>query len=76
MSSPSSVRDQIRQRFRARGETIRDWAAQHGFPEASVYAVLSGRLVGNRGTGHQIAIALGIKAPVAVEGTAYPQGGI
>lgn len=48
--------------FRARGETVSGWAERHGFPKHCVYGVLSGRIKGDRGEGHRVAIALGIKA--------------
>jgi len=55
---PSEVRAQ----FRLRGQTIRAWAEQHSFPPGLVYAVLAGRLLGERGRAHEVAVALGIKS--------------
>ncbi len=49
--------------FLRRGESIQEWANRHNFPVRSVYAVLNGRNKGNRGLAHQIAVALGIKEP-------------
>ena len=53
--------EQARLSFTARGELISDWARARGFQRNDVYAVLSGRLKGNTGKGHLIAVALGIK---------------
>lgn len=52
----------IRLSFELRGETISDWADRNGFSKDAVYAVLSGRVHGNRGKSHAIAVALGLKA--------------
>lgn len=52
---------EVRARFRSRGQTIRDWANQHSFAPGLVYAVLAGRVIGERGRAHDIAVALGIK---------------
>ena len=52
----------VRAGFIQRGESIADWARQHGFPPNAVYQVLSGYTCGVRGTAHQIAVALGVKA--------------
>lgn len=41
-----------------------DWARDRGYPRQIVYAVLSGRSRCNRGIGHQVAIALGMKRPI------------
>ncbi|MBE1162300.1 hypothetical protein [Dyella sp. 7MK23] len=43
-----------------------DWAREHGYPRQAVYAVLSGRSRCTRGRGHQIAIALGMKADASL----------
>lgn len=53
-------------RFRARGESIIDWARERGFSPANVYAVLSGRVRGDRGAAHRIAVALELKPPAVV----------
>lgn len=54
-------RQQVRSQFRQHGVSIRAWARSHGFPVASVYAVLAGRIRGERGEAHRIAVALGVK---------------
>lgn len=51
--------------FVERGETVADWARAHGFEPPQVYAVLAGRNKGRFGRGHQIAVALGLKAESA-----------
>lgn len=61
---------EVKQRFEALGTTVAEWADQNGFKRDQVYAVLSGRVSGRRGAGHQIAVALGIKEapqPAALE---------
>ena len=55
---------QIKEQFRARGESVGQWADQHGFPRDLVYRVLNGRSPGWRGKTHQVAVALGIKPNV------------
>lgn len=53
--------DQVKARFRARGETLTAWAIEHGYPRQAVYRVLNGQLKANFGTAHDIAVALGLK---------------
>lgn len=57
----------IRQRFEASGVSVTDWAQAHGFRRDDVYAVLNGRSRCRRGKGHLIAVALGLKRPVALD---------
>ena len=52
---------QVKERFRQRGESVGQWADQHGFPRDVVYRVLNGRSPAYRGTCHQVAVALGLK---------------
>ena len=52
---------QIKNRFRERGETVGQWADSHGFPRDVVYRVLNGRSPAWRGQPHQVAVALGLK---------------
>lgn len=54
---------EVRDSFERNGLTVTGWAAEQGFRASDVYAVLSGRAKGRRGTAYQIAVALGIKAP-------------
>lgn len=53
--------EQAKAGFRARGETVADWSARHGFRRDYVYKILNGRSVGVYGEMHRIAVALGIK---------------
>lgn len=55
--------DQVREQFKARGETITAWAARHGYPRRDVYNVIAGVSKGWWGRTHEIAIALGMKLP-------------
>lgn len=48
-------------RMRARGITIKAWAANNGYHFSVVYSVLSGRRKCLRGQSHAIAVALGLK---------------
>lgn len=52
---------QVKTRFRERGETVASWADAHGFPRDVVYRVLNGRTPAWRGQPHQVAVALGLK---------------
>jgi len=61
--------EEARAQFDLTGVSIAGWARDHGFSRAMVYAVLSGKKKGKRGSAHKIAVLLGIKEGViAVEG--------
>lgn len=62
MTSGQDKRQTLRDLFRQNGRSIGTWADDMGFKRSLVYAVLSGRAVGDRGEAHSIAIALGLKA--------------
>lgn len=62
MTSGQDKRQILRDLFRQNGRSIGTWADDMGFKRGLVYAVLSGRAVGDRGEAHSIAIALGLKA--------------
>ncbi len=47
--------------FRARGESVAEWAERNGFTREVVYRVINGRSACWRGEPHRVAIALGIK---------------
>ncbi len=51
--------------FQERGQSVRQWAAEHEFPETTVYAVLSGKNRAHFGAGHRVAVALGLKSGTA-----------
>lgn len=63
MSSELPKAEDVKRDFLAQGQTIAQWATDHGFSKGSVYAVLDGRCKGHRGEAHLIAVALGLKAP-------------
>jgi len=52
------TREQANEWFRETGTPVTTWAREHGFPPAVVYALLSGRTRGRRGTAHRAAVAL------------------
>lgn len=60
-------RQQVREDFRRRGQTIGSWAQSHGFDRATVNQVLTGRNAASRGVGHKIAVMLGLKDGEIVE---------
>lgn len=53
--------EQIKHRFRARGETFSQWARDHGYPVNKVLRVLNGFEKGHYGKAHEIAVKLGLK---------------
>jgi gp16 family phage-associated protein len=55
---------QIKEQFRARGESVGQWADANGFPRDIVYRVLNGRSPAWRGRTHQVAVGWGIKPNV------------
>ncbi len=59
---------QVRDRFRRKGTSANKWAAENGFPPATVYQVLSGRNAASKGVGHQVAVLLGMKRDDIKEG--------
>ncbi|AUT33929.1 transcriptional regulator [Acinetobacter pittii] len=52
---------QVKAQFEKTGETVTDWAIQHGYTPQDVYKVLNGQAKCKRGKGHKIAVQLGIK---------------
>lgn len=62
--SATRTREQANEWFRETGTPVTVWARQHGFAPAVVYALLSGRTCGRRGTAHQAAVALGLKTGI------------
>lgn len=66
MSSAQDKRQILRDLFRQNGRSIGKWADEMGFKRTLVYAVLSGRALGERGEAHHIALALGIKAQPSI----------
>lgn len=56
------TREQFKNELIAQGKTVKDWAEKRGFTAQQVTGVLTGGNKCNRGIGHKIAIAMGIKA--------------
>ena len=52
---------EVRDKLKANGMIVRQWAKQHGFPENTVRAVIYSKNKGNYGKSHKVAVALGIK---------------
>lgn len=51
----------LKARFAARGESITQWAKEHGYNLRTVYAVIGGEIKATRGVSHRIAVDLGLK---------------
>lgn len=58
---------EIRAEWLRKGITQNSWARKHGFNLATVSQVMNGKNTGSRGTGHKIAVLLGIKDGEIVE---------
>lgn len=54
-----------------RGETAADWARKHGVSGDLVRGVLQGRIKGRNGEAHKIAVLLGLKNGVIVDGQCH-----
>jgi gp16 family phage-associated protein len=52
---------EIKAEWLRKGLTQNNWARNHGFNLATVSQVMSGKNMGSRGTGHKIAVMLGLK---------------
>lgn len=65
--SKSIKLEEARARLSRIGKTSADVAREVGVARDVVAAVLSGRLKGNRGDAHKVAVALGLKDGVIVE---------
>ncbi len=59
---PVEALERVRRGFEYRGETIKDWAVEHGHDPHIVYFVLNGKLRCLRGKAHHVAVDLGLKA--------------
>ncbi len=63
MATPKSLSpEQVKERFRARGITVTQWAEENGYPRNAVYRVLNGFDKARYGRAHEIAVALGLKS--------------
>jgi gp16 family phage-associated protein len=56
---------QVKQWLAQQGKTQRDWALAHGYSPYLVTRVINGVSRASRGKGHEIAVALGMKAKVS-----------
>lgn len=56
--------DQARERLRAQGKTVAQWARERGYHQAAVYRVIGGQYKAYYGMAHEIAVALGLKVAV------------
>lgn len=57
------TRDQVvKNRLRAQGKTITQWAEEHKYPREAVYRVLNGVDKCHYGRAHEIAVKLGLKS--------------
>lgn len=54
--------EQVKADFLAKGITISQWARDNNYTPRDVSLVLNGQIKGRYGKGHDIAVALGIKA--------------
>ena len=57
--------EQIKRKLRLQGKTQKEWALENGYRPEDVTRVLNGTWKATRGKGHQIAVALGLKEPMA-----------
>ncbi|NRO99329.1 DNA-binding protein [Paraburkholderia sp. NMBU_R16] len=58
------TRAQVLAEFDRCGESVSNWAAQHGIPRNTVSGLLQGRLKGRRGHAHKAAVLLRLKEGV------------
>ena len=52
---------QVKLDFKQRGQTLADFAREHGWKPHDVYCVIGGVFKGHYGKAHEIAVALGLK---------------
>lgn len=57
--------EQAKRKLHQQGLTQKEWAKARGYTPEYVTRVLNGTCKARRGKGHEIAVALGIKDPVA-----------
>lgn len=68
MTTQTAVRtpDEFRQHLENQGKTLKQWAIEHDYKtdydQNYCSRVLTGMVKGKRGKGHEIAVAMGIKA--------------
>ena len=61
MQAQIRTSEEVRDWFYRHGVSVADWARAHGYSATIVAAVLAGRSKGNRGQGHLVSVALGLK---------------
>ena len=61
MTKHMSTTDQVRERFRREGSSLKQWARENGFKPDAVYRVMAGINKGYYGRAHVIATKLGLK---------------
>ncbi len=66
MSTPQ----QVRERMRRDGKTLKQWAVENGYRPNNVYRVMGGIDKGYYGQAHEIAVRLGLKSPNTNQHTA------
>jgi gp16 family phage-associated protein len=62
-------REKAKQRLLARGETLKQWCEQNGHDYETASKIMQGVRKGNYGKGHEIAVALGLKAAIKPQHT-------
>lgn len=58
---------EIKAEWLRKGVTQNDWARKHGFVPSAVSQVINGKNSARKGTGHKIAVMLGLKDGEIVE---------
>ncbi|MBF0309483.1 MAG: DNA-binding protein [Magnetococcales bacterium] len=53
---------QFKQSLKNQGKTLKKWAIEHGYDPIHASRVLNGNIKGHFGKGHDIAVAMGLKA--------------
>lgn len=61
MNAKPLTKEQVYERLRQQGDTVKSWAERHGYEYAQVLNVTNGRNKATRGLGREIAIKLGIR---------------
>lgn len=64
MKRKALTSQQVRERLRARGVTLAQWAREHNYRLVNVYRVMGGQYKGYFGQAYEIAVALGLKVAV------------
>lgn len=62
-------RENAKNRLLASGLTLKQWCKQHGYDYETASKIMQGVRKGNYGKGHEIAVALGLKATLQPQTT-------